>query len=549
MSTNSVDPDHVKAEPHPDVGAVIQRDVGPIIERWSRRAIEEQPNATGLHRAALQNHLPLLLWEIGRSLIETDPTRDQHHQLPALQHGEQRWEAGWSLEELIRDYQILRLVLLDYLEEALTRSLTSREVMAIGLLLDESIRSSVSMYMQSPSALVEEGQENERENRADASNRHVRKSISDFLALLAHEARNFLAPVRQAIEVLDRAAGEDTTVRWAVELMERQIRQLSRLVDDLLDVARLGKGGLSLRRERTNLAMLLRGTAEGLRQGFEERNVRFDVQMPTVEVLADVDPIRIAQVLTNLLHNAQKFTPPGGAVVVRGDLEPERRRFRVRVQDDGVGIDSGSLHAIFESYQRSADERVVGQGGLGLGLALVKGLVECHGGAITAASDGPGRGATFDWWIPIIQSLPEEERAEAKSLGIGPMRILIIEDNADAAESLGILLTTVGHTIRTAASGEEGLQAAIEWRPDAVLCDMGLPGLSGDGLAPLLRNAPGLERTRLIALSGYGGQEHRRRALDAGFHQYLVKPIDLAQLEACLAAERAPATSDSASAE
>lgn len=535
MTIPSVDPDVVKSEKHGAIGVVIQRDVGEIVRRWALRAVAEQPSAASLHRAALQNHLPLLLWEIGRCLAESAPEPSNGHHLPAIQHGEQRWEVGWSLEEVVRDYQILRLVLIDYLEETVERPLRSREVMAIGLFLDEAIRGSISMYLR-----TEERSSHATDVVADIAatktpTRDAELPANDFLSVLAHETRNSLAPVLQALQVLELSATDLDKVKWATELMRRQVRKMTRLVDDLLDVARLSSGNLSLRQERVDLVELMRSTSEDMRPGFEEKEISFTVMVPDQPVYSDVDGVRIAQATTNILHNALKFTPPGGAVTLAAQFEEENRRFVVKVRDSGAGIELDSIDSIFERYRCLDVTAASGQDGLGLGLALVKGLIECHGGRIRASSLGPGTGATFEFWIPAIEALPEIEMGDADaSAPRRSFRVLVIEDNVDAAQSLSVLLTTVGHEAAIATNGEEGLRRALDWRPDVVLCDIGLPGVSGELIASQIRDVIPTEEMLLLAVSGYAGEPSRQRALAAGFDDYLVKPIDLERIEQCL---------------
>lgn len=532
----SIDPAQVKAESHSVVGNIIQRDIGEIIARWSRRALEEQPNASGLHRETLQDHLPLFLWEVGRSLIETDPEAERH-QRPALEHGEQRWEIGWSLEEVALDYQILRLVLIDHLEKQVDRSLRSREIMAIGLLVDEAICASIRSYSRStqqarpdPSGPLGRAEPQE----TGAAGRSTRE-LHDVLSVLAHEARNSLAPVKQAVQVLRLKAQEASTREWAADVIDRQTDHLVRLVDDLLDLSRISRGSLSLRRQRVDLANLLRSTAEDMRPIFQAKDIDFSIELPTKEVIADVDTVRIAQVLTNLLHNAAKFTPPKGRVAVTGAVDPDGKTCTVEVIDSGIGIAPEDLDSIFERYIRR-DKDVEGyQAGLGLGLALIRGLVECHGGRVTVESQGEHKGSVFAFWLPLLQTLPEEEgQSPPKSKPSHDARVLVIEDNRDSAESLQLLLSASGYEVRLAHTGDVGLALALTWRPDFVICDIGLPGLRGDEIARGIEAEKPARRPTLIAMSGYSSPGHRESALAAGFDHYLIKPVDLSSLLACL---------------
>jgi signal transduction histidine kinase len=395
----AVDTNGVRSEPHVTIGTLIQRDAGVLIDRWSRRAVEEQPHAKRLHHEALRDHLPRLLRNLGRSLAASDAAQATRHRRPARRHGQQRWEEGWSLTEVVRDYQILRLILVEYLEEALERPLRSREAMAVGLALDEAIAASVHAYVT---------QSERRAHAADAALRRQAERLQEadrrkdeFLAVMAHELRNPLAPLRNALQVLGLKGSDPATVAWAHEMMERQVQQLTRLVDDLLDVSRISQGKIILHRRRLDLARLARDAAEDRRVVITEAGLELVLDLPPGPVWVDGDPTRLAQVVGNLLQNAVKFTDPGGRVTVRVRLE-EAGRAALIVTDTGIGIEPEFLPRVFETFLQADRSLERSRGGLGLGLALVKGLVvELHGGEVRAASEGVGRGAEFTVWLPL----------------------------------------------------------------------------------------------------------------------------------------------------
>ncbi|HEX6200666.1 MAG TPA: ATP-binding protein [Thermoanaerobaculia bacterium] len=360
-----------------------------------------------------------------------------------------------------------------------------------------------------------------------------------FLAMLGHELRNPLASISTALEVLERrsgaSSGPDDRMRGIVL---RQMHHLARLVDDLLDVSRIERGKLPLRLERVDLARLVRDVAETERARIEEKGVRFEVRIPPEPVWVEGDPTRLTQVVYNLVSNAAKFTGAGGAVevrVAREGLEPAPGTAVVTVRDTGLGIDRADLQRIFEPFTQTEDAVELAAGGLGLGLPIVKGLIDAHGGEIRAASEGRGRGADVTVRLPAAEApAPAEEAAEPAPEAAG-RRVLVIDDHPDSAEGLRELLEIFGHEVEVARDGAGGLQAAERARPEVVICDIGLPDLDGYRVAAALREAPETAGTRLVALTGYGDDDSVRRAREAGFDHHLTKPVDPQELRHLLA--------------
>jgi PAS domain S-box-containing protein len=350
---------------------------------------------------------------------------------------------------------------------------------------------------------------------------------TEFLNVLAHELRNPLAPILNALHILGHAATDPHSHEQARGILDRQTRHLARLVDDLLDVSRISRGKAQLRRERLDLARLVRTTAEDHRATVGRAGLALVVDVPETPVWVIGDTTRLAQVLTNLLDNAAKFTGRGGRVEVRLAADRPRRQAALHVRDTGAGLEPGLIPQLFEPFSQADQGLERPHGGLGLGLALVKGLAELHGGTAEAHSGGPGRGSEF-----VVRLPTEGEPAALSGMPAAPprggkrRRILIIEDNQDAAFSLGVLLELLGHEVRMVHSGPEGVEAAREWRPDIVLSDIGLPGLDGFGVAQELRRDPNTAGVRLIAITGYGSDDDRRRAREAGFDHLLTKPAD-----------------------
>jgi CheY-like chemotaxis protein/two-component sensor histidine kinase len=317
-------------------------------------------------------------------------------------------------------------------------------------------------------------------------------------------------------------------------MMERRVGYLGRLVDDLLDVSRITTGKVQLRRERLDLARLARQAAADHRPAFEAKGVSLGVAVPDAGVWVSGDATRLAQVLDNMLTNALKFTARDGEVSVSVAADAAGRAV-LTVRDTGAGIEPDMLGRLFEPFSQADRTLDRSQGGLGLGLAIVKGLAELHGGSVRADSGGLGQGSTFTVTLPAFAEPPAlSSRPTSPRPAANRLRVLVVEDNHDAADSLRLLLEAYGYQVSVAYSGPDGVKAAAEHRPDVVVCDIGLPGMDGYRVAAALRGNPATATTRLIALTGYGREEDRRRAWEAGFDGHLTKPADPAALEAIL---------------
>jgi CheY-like chemotaxis protein/two-component sensor histidine kinase len=358
--------------------------------------------------------------------------------------------------------------------------------------------------------------------------------------MLAHELRNPLGALSNALQVLRSARSEEPVWRRALDVAERQVNHQARLVTDLLDVSRLMHDRIETHRQRLDLAALVREAAEDCRSLIREAGLTLALELPPGPVWVEGDPTQLAQVLTNLLNNATKFTDPGGRVTLSLAPDAGPDRVAVRVTDTGIGISPEMLPHVWEVFSQADRSLDRSRGGLGLGLALVRGLVELHGGEVRAESPGLGCGSTFTALLPLAES-PEDETDTQPGL-----RILLVEDNRDAAETLRDLLELSGHRVELAFSGPAALEAAPRFQPEVVLCDIGLPGMDGYAVARQLRSdgatalAPG---ARLVALTGYGREEDRRRTSEAGFDLHLVKPVKPGELQRLLetwAAERLP---------
>jgi PAS domain S-box-containing protein len=361
---------------------------------------------------------------------------------------------------------------------------------------------------------------------------------NEFLAVLAHELRNPLAPLRSALHVLKLAKHDPAAREDARLMMERQLTLMVRLIDDLMDMSRINRGKVELRREPIALGDAVRLAVETSRPEIERRGHAFTVALPDapIGVVADVD--RLAQVFSNLLNNAAKYTEPGGQVALVVDRQGDEAI--VRVRDTGVGIPPEMLPRVFDIFTQ-VDRTLEGaQGGLGIGLSLVKGLVENHGGSVEAHSDGQ-RGSEFVVRLPALPEVPAARgNGDAALPLVQPRRVLIVDDNRDAAVSLAAMLNFMGNVTQTAHDGVEALDLAETFRPDLVVLDIGMPRLSGYDTARQLRERPWGRDVVLVALTGWGQEEDRRRSRDAGFDSHLVKPIEPSAMERLLARLRPP---------
>jgi PAS domain S-box-containing protein len=374
--------------------------------------------------------------------------------------------------------------------------------------------------------------ERKQSERAMADARHIAEEANrqkdDFLAMLGHELRNPLAPIRTATALLRHIGPSDPALQRARDVIDRQVSHMTRLIDDLLDVSRVARGKVTLRKEPFDLTGIVQAVVEDHRPLFEANGVSVSFIAPAAPVQAFGDSARVAQIVSNLVVNANKFTNRGGSVAV--EVRPvEDHEVEIRVRDTGIGMEPAMQQALFEPFAQADRSLARSGGGLGLGLALVKGLTELHGGSVTARSEGPGTGAEFVVSLPIVirATASDAARAPAASGAVLQRRILVVEDNVDAAEMLQQLLEADGHLVAVAHSGERGLDAARVQQPHVVICDIGLPGgMNGYDVARALRAAPHQPRPLLIALSGYGQEEDKQRALEAGFDWHLTKPVD-----------------------
>jgi CheY-like chemotaxis protein len=367
----------------------------------------------------------------------------------------------------------------------------------------------------------------QRENAQEAL-READRRKDRFLATLAHELRNPLAPITAGLEILSMKQAPPGDQAWARKVIERQIRHMARLLDDLLDVGRITNDKLELRRQPLVLASVVEAAVEASRPAIEAARHTLEVALPAQPIHLDADPVRLAQMFSNLLTNAAKYTEPGGHIRLAARVAGAE--VLVSVEDDGMGVAPDELPKLFEIFAQSGAAHGRAQGGLGIGLYLVKSLAEMHGGSVSAASAGLGKGTSFTVRLPRSEAVAQAIVRRAPALA-RTHRILIADDNADAAESLAALLRIGAHEVRTAHDGEQAVAVAAAFRPNIAFLDIGMPKLDGYEAARRIRAAPWSRGMVLVGLTGWGGEEVRRRAFESGLDHHITKPAQLDVIE------------------
>jgi signal transduction histidine kinase/CheY-like chemotaxis protein len=393
-----------------------------------------------------------------------------------------------------------------------------------------------------------QGHDVSAQHRAQQALREADQQKDEFLATLAHELRNPLAPIRTAVQLLGSAHATEASRGHATRVIERQVAHITHLLDDLIDIARITKRRLALKKEVVEVAALVDAALEAARPLADAKRHQLQVQVVDPRARLLVDPVRITQVLSNLLNNAAKYTDPGGTIVLAAHGDGPRLRFVIT--DNGIGLGGDSLNKLFVMFSQETSALDRSEGGLGIGLALVKGLVELHGGTVTAASEGRGRGSRFVVELPLAQGVlpctPEPVPAAAEGPAPG-LSVLLADDNRDAVDMLAALMRMDGHTVVTAYDGQEALALATRHQPDVLVLDIGMPGLNGYEVARRVRAQPWECQPLLVAATGWGQQDDRRKATAAGFDAHLTKPFDPHALAELMAAHAARAAAFSAS--
>ncbi|MDB5387603.1 MAG: domain S-box protein, partial [Planctomycetaceae bacterium] len=362
----------------------------------------------------------------------------------------------------------------------------------------------------------------------------------EFLAMLAHELRNPLAPIANAAQMLDMLnQGQNEEVRWACNIIDRQVRQMTRLIDDLLDVSRITRGKINLQRTLIEVSAIISAAVETSRPLIESRKQKLNIALTADVIKVEADITRIAQVITNLLNNAAKYTNEGGEIWLR--VERDEGQAIIRVRDNGAGMPPDLLPVVFDLFTQADRTIDRSQGGLGIGLTLVRSLVELHHGTVSAASAGLGFGSEFVVRLPLALAAPRSD-TETKSLGLNHVakrplhRILVVDDNVDAATTLALMLKAMGHETVVSHDGMAAIKMAETFSPKLVILDIGLPGMNGYMVAQKLRSIPAMKEVVIAALTGYGEEQDRRRSMEAGFDEHFVKPLNFTVLQELLGA-------------
>jgi PAS domain S-box-containing protein len=366
--------------------------------------------------------------------------------------------------------------------------------------------------------------------RAELALREADRRKDEFLATLAHELRNPLAPIRQAALISKAAGATEAQKRWSHDIIERQVRNMALLLDDLLDISRVTRGTLTLRMEETDLASMIDAAVEIARPLIDGKRHQLSIEIRNEHQRFHADPLRIAQVLANLLTNAAKYTDPQGQISLDADCESEQ--VVIRVADNGIGVSPESMPKIFEMFAQVSSSRDKSEGGLGIGLALARGLIDLHGGSIEGRSAGLGRGSEFTVRFPKrARNIKSDPAAAPKPIAERPrLRILLADDNRDAAESLAALLEIDGHEVVVVHDGPAAIEAFLEIRPQLALLDIGMPGLNGYEVAKKIRQSHRDSAAKLVAITGWGQDDDKTRAIEAGFDYHLTKPVELERL-------------------
>ena len=509
-----------------------------------------EENLLALEALLRQNDVELLKARSGPEALEL---LLQHDVALALVDVQMPGMSGFELAELMRGTERTRRVPIMFLTAGNTdhtRRFRGYETGAVDFLQKplepDVLRSKANVFFELYRQRQEVGRQRDElrsateeigrllaESRQHAETlREANARKDEFLAMLAHELRNPLAPIRNAVELLLHSGGMDpATVRSASLMMERQVAQMVRLVDDLLDVNRINRGKIDLRRAPVELAPIIHQAIEAVRPMMTSAQHELTVSLPTLPMFVLADSARLAQVIGNLLNNASKFTDRGGKISV--SVSEQDGRVAIRVKDNGVGLDPQQLAHIFDMFWHADSSLERSVSGLGIGLTLVKTLVELHEGTVLALSGGPGTGTEFVITLPMHAATPDITRQQMLSgegADVRSFRILVVDDNQDAARSLAALLARSGHETHVAFSGSEALQRSVELRPDVLLLDIGLPEINGYDVARRIRAEAWGRDAVLIALTGWGQEADRSASRAAGFNHHLVKPVDYAAL-------------------
>jgi len=518
-----------------DYGSTLQKVAGLAVPHFADWCAVDMVEAGGsLRRLAVAHSDPSKV-KLAQALYERyPPDPDSPHGLPqVLRTGESDMMANIPDELIVqgaKDEEHLRILRELGLKSYVCVPLRGRGRLlgVISFVTAESGRRYTQADLAFAEALARRASVAIENAQLYAELREADRLKDEFLAMLAHELRNPLAPIRNALHIMKQPAADGAMVGQVRDMAERQVQHMARILDDLLDVSRISRGRIELRREAVDVAAVISRTVEAVRPVIEDRRHELTVSLPAGPLRVEADSTRLEQVLTNLLNNAAKYTDPGGHVGLTA--EREGGEVVLRVKDTGIGIAPDMLPRIFDLFVQAERRLDRAQGGIGIGLTLVKKLVELHGGTVGAHSPGVGRGSEFVVRLPALGDHQEAERARAvgqeDAAELPRRRVLVVDDNRDAADSLAMLLQLAGQDVRAAYDGPSALAQAQEFRPELVFLDIGMPGMDGYQVVRRLRERPGPENMLLVAVTGWGQEEDRRRSQEAGFDGHMVKPAE-----------------------
>jgi signal transduction histidine kinase/CheY-like chemotaxis protein len=506
-----------KSGPRKEANNAIEGLRAQILARWQDEVRRDPEQAALIHKIGdqeLEDHLPGLTDKVIK-LLRGEPTENLEED--AAWHGRHRRTIGFSVVPLLRELQILRRVLTDMIKEIIGPNASAEEIeRGRNLIIDTVDSSTNASVLQFILAAEEE------RNSAQGEARELHQQRDRFLATLSHELRNQVSPILLGTRLLKDLKPSDQRMQQTIERIERQARHQAILIDDLLEISRFRYGKLQLKREELDLRLPVQQTVETFQNDFQAKQLNVKIEVPDGPLFANVDEARIAQVLTNLLSNAMKFTPAGGTITVR--LAEQGDSAVLTVRDTGVGIEPEMLPDLFTMFFQTNEPSKTVKNGLGVGLALVKVLVELHGGTVDAQSEDAGKGANFTVRLPI---LAERLRPQTR-------RVLVVDDNSDHLALLADLLRERGYEVTEARDASEALRLISDQKPHACVIDIGLPDMDGYELARKLREIPATRDSRLIAVTGYGTKADAHLFHEAGFDHYFPKPTNIEELSRVL---------------
>jgi signal transduction histidine kinase/ActR/RegA family two-component response regulator len=500
-----------------------------VMQRWLAAVRGDPahiPSATSLPEPQLRDHIPDLLDELVKAVADGS-TRGVEGE--AREHGRQRWGDGFDISELLREHTLLRELLMEVVDAYAheTPGLSSGEAIearrCLRSVLDRSVQGAVAQFHRE--AMLEQ-------HRLQQELKTANEEKDRFLAMLAHELRNPLAPILTTVQTLQRLGTSDPRLERAHQTIERQARHQARLIDDLLDASRITHGKIELRLDTLDVVTVVQHAVDACLPAIKAGGKELHIELPEAPLPVRADLMRLEQVVGNLLSNAERYTDPGGELWIAATREGNEAV--IRVQDTGIGISAEMLPRIFDLFAQADTSLHRARGGLGIGLAVVKSLVERHQGTVEAHSAGPGSGSEFVVRLPIAEALPEAPAADEPGTPRRSLRVALLEDNADARASLAELLELCGYEVITAANGPVALRLIQQAHPDVCLVDIGLPGMDGYEVALQMRRLPTGKDLFLVALTGYGSPEEKERATASGFDAHLTKPADIAELDRLL---------------